>query len=142
MNVQIGERNNSFAGRIIARVNISFGASPLSSLDRRALLPVSFLSLCVLRSSNTGAYDSRMTRIATTSITPTAMTNTHMIQRQPAASDRKPPQIGAMIGPAILVSWFQEDRLAVLWSLRECQDDVIHLPSNGPIAQTDMARPL
>lgn len=118
--VTIGEKMNIFAGRMILWIKASFSLSPVSSIEHRAVLPVSFRKRATLRAKRTGAYVSRNKKNAATVTTPDClMSATHSLlvpqetwrtrtvrtqntQRHPLDSHKNPPTTGKRVRTCFL----------------------------------------
>lgn len=94
-----GEESSILHGRTMARRNISFGGSCVSSFDRSSMFPVSFLRRFVFLFNNVGAWVSCSTKKLMMATAPAIIASSQKIQRQPAACERKPPMTGPIDGP-------------------------------------------
>lgn len=100
-NDTVGENKSIFVGLAMLNQNRSFGVSPMSSLDFSSIFPVSFLNRFVLRSSSTGAYVSRSSKIPITVVIPAAIVTIQKFHLHPKYFEMKPPAIGPTMGPNV-----------------------------------------
>jgi hypothetical protein len=95
-----GERKSIFMGRAMARRKTSLNGSPLSSLERSCMFPVSFWRRAVFWARILEWNVSRPTRARERPKTPPKMARIQNTQRQDMFSTRKPPHTGPMMGPS------------------------------------------